>query len=110
MTRSKYYPLASNLIDGRAAERFGLVDKVTPSSRLMPETLLLARGLAAESQLALRSAKTALSEWLRLGSLAAFDLSLALEMVDYFSRDFREGLRAFAAKEQPSFPRSPGHR
>jgi enoyl-CoA hydratase len=104
MAKSKYYLLTSDAIDGREAERLGLVSQVVPRSELMPTAMSLAHRLASGPQYALRMTKRALNQWLRLGGIVSFDYSLALEMINYFSGDYKEGLRAFRAKEKPAFP------
>lgn len=104
MAKSKYYLFTSDGISGPEAERIGLVSKVVPRAELLPTTLELAHRLANGPQHALRMTKRALNQWLRFGSMISFDYSLALEMLNYYSGDYKEGVRAFAAKEKPSFP------
>lgn len=104
MAKAKYYLLTSDGIDGREADRLGLVSKAVPRDELMPTALGLAHRLAAGPQHALRMTKRALNQWLRFGGIVSFDYSLALEMMNYFSADYKEGIRAFSAKDRPRFP------
>jgi len=87
MAKAKYYLLTSEFIDGREAERIGLVSKAVPRERVLEETLAIAGRLAAGPQSALRFTKRALNQWLRLGGIAAFDYSAALEMLGFFSEE-----------------------
>jgi enoyl-CoA hydratase len=104
MAKAKYYLLTCDFIDGREAERIGLVSKVVPRAQLMEEAMRVARQLAAGSQAAQRFTKKALNQWLRLGGITAFDYSTALEILGFFSDDPAEGARAVMQKRPPDFP------
>ena len=104
MARAKRYLLTSDFIDGREAERIGLVSMVVPGDKLMDTAMDYARRLADGPQSAIRFTKRALNQWLRLGGLASFDYSLALETLNFFQEDVKEGLEALKEKRSPSFP------
>lgn len=101
MAKAKYYLLTCDFIDGREAERIGLVSRCVPRAELLPEALRIARQLADGPQYALRFTKKALNQWLRLGGITAFDYSLALEMIGFFSGAPAEGARAIQEKRPP---------
>lgn len=101
MAKAKYYLLTCDFIDGREAERIGLVSRCVPRAELLPEALRIARQLADGPQYALRFTKKALNQWLRLGGITAFDYSLALEMLGFFSGAPAEGARAIQEKRPP---------
>lgn len=103
MAKAKYYLLTGDFLDGREAERIGLVSKAVPRERLMDEALSVAARLAAGPQDAVRWTKKALNNWLRTAA-PLFDASLALEMLGFFSADSVEGLDAVAQKREPVFP------
>ena len=103
MAKAKYYLLTCDFIDGREAERIGLVSKAVPRADLMPTATDIARRLADGPQHALRFTKKALNQWLRLGGITAFDYSLALEMLGFFSSAPGEGARAIMEKRPPKF-------
>ena len=89
LAKAKYYLLTADFIDGREAERIGLVSKAVPRERLMEEAMAVAAKLAAGPVEAVRWTKKALNNWLRnAGPL--FDASLALEMMWMFGRDMAE--------------------
>jgi enoyl-CoA hydratase len=103
MAKAKYYLLTSDFIDGREAERIGLVSKAVPRTQLMDEAMGTARKLADGPQQALRFTKRALNQWLKLGGITAFDYSAALEIMGFFSTDPAEGARAIIEKRAPDF-------
>ena len=105
MAKAKYYLLTADFIDGKEAERIGLVSRCVPDGQLMEKAMEIARKLAHGPQQALRFTKRSLNNWLRLAG-PAFDVSLALEMMGFFSPDLSEGVRALREKRQPSFPAS----
>ena len=103
MARAKYYLLTADFLDGREAERIGLVSKAVPGERLMDEAMAVAGKLANGSQDAIRWTKKALNNWLRQAG-PLFDASLALEMIGMFGPDLAEGLDAVGSKRPPAFP------
>ncbi len=103
MAKAKYYLLTADFIDGREAERIGLVSLCVPADKLMETAWGVADKLAAGSQLALRWTKRSLNNWLRVAG-PIFDNSLALEMLSFASPDVLEGVRAIREKRAPRFP------
>ncbi len=103
MAKAKYYLLTSDFVDGREAERIGLVSLCVPSDQLMAKALDVAGRLAAGSQEATRWTKRSLNNWLRLAG-PIFDQSVALEMLSFTMPDVLEGSRAIREKRPPKFP------
>jgi len=103
MAKAKYYLLTADFIDGKEAERIGLVSMCAPAAEVLPRALEVANKLALGSQLAIRWTKRALNNWLRVAG-PIFDNSLALEMLGFFSDDVPEGIKAIREKRQPQFP------
>jgi enoyl-CoA hydratase len=103
MAKAKYYLLTADFLDGKEAERIGLVSLCTPPDRLMATARGIADRLAAGSQNAIRWTKRSLNNWLRQAS-PIFDQSLALEMLTFMDADVREGVRAIREKRPPRFP------
>jgi enoyl-CoA hydratase len=103
MAKAKYYLLTSDFIDGREAERIGLVSLCAPADQLMTKAFEVADKLAAGSQQAIRWTKRSLNNWLRQAG-PIFDQSLALEMLTFMDEDVREGLQAIREKRPPRFP------
>ena len=103
MAKAKYYLLTADFIDGREAERIGLVSMCVPPDQLMAKALDVAGRLAQGSQLSIRWTKRALNNWLRQAG-PIFDQSLALEMLSFTYGDVLEGVKALREKRTPVFP------
>jgi enoyl-CoA hydratase len=105
MAKAKYYLMTSDFIDGREAERIGLVSKAVAPDEVLPTALRIAQQLALGPRGATRSTKRALNHWLRQ-ALPNFEASLAYEMLDFLGADAAEGLAALQGKRVPQFGRS----
>jgi enoyl-CoA hydratase len=103
MSKAKYYLMTAEFVDGKEAERIGLVTFCAPRADVLPKSLAIAANLARGSQTAIRATKKSLNNWMRLAG-PAFDNSLALEMLCFLSADVKEGLAALRSKRQPDFP------
>ncbi len=103
MAKAKYYLMTADFIDGKEAERIGLVSLCVPNDNLIDKAMEVARKLARGPQQAVRFTKRSLNNWLRVAG-PAFDASLAMEMINFFSADLAEGVAALQEKRQPSFP------
>ncbi len=95
--------LTGAMIDAHEALRIGLVNRVVPADRLLPESEALLRTILENGPLALR----ACLELVSAGGDMAVDEALLLE-ASYFgllsaSSDMREGTRAFLEKRKPLF-------
>jgi enoyl-CoA hydratase len=104
MATAKYSLLTCDCIEGREAERIGLVSKAAPREQVLPEAMRIARQLADGPQPALRLTKRALNQWLRLGGIASFDYSLAVEMLGFFGADVPAGIKGIVEKTPPRYP------
>lgn len=107
MAKAKYYLLTCDFIDGREAERIGLVSLAVPRDQLMDKAMETANKLASGPQHALRWTKSALNNWIRMAG-PIFDNSLALEMLNFFDDDVVEGAKAIREKRDPRFPSAAG--
>jgi enoyl-CoA hydratase len=103
MAKAKYYLLTADFIDGREAERIGLVTMCVPPDQVMGKAMDVADRLARGSQISIQWTKRALNNWLRQAG-PIFDQSLALEMLSFSYPDVREGVRAIREKRTPAFP------
>jgi enoyl-CoA hydratase len=102
MAKAKYYLLTSDFLDGREAERIGLVSRCVPNDQVLPAALEVAERIATGPQHAARWTKRTLNHWLRQ-AIPAFDASVAYEMLTFLGSDVREGARAIAERRPPEF-------
>jgi enoyl-CoA hydratase len=103
MAKARYYLLTSDFLDGKEAERIGLVSLCVPRDEVLNKAWEVADKLAAGSQNAVRWTKRSLNNWLRQAG-PIFDQSLALEMLSFMGPDVIEGARAIREKRPPRFP------
>ncbi len=103
MAKAKYYLMTADFIDGKEAERIGLVSFSAAPEDVLPRALKTAHKLAIGSQQAIRFTKKSLNQWMRLAG-PAFDNSLALEMLCFLGDDAKEGVAAVREKRAPVFP------
>ncbi len=94
--------MTSDFLDGREAERIGLVSRAVPDDTVVDAAFEIARRLAAGPRDATRFTKRALNHWLRQ-SLPAFEASLAYEMLNFLGPDAAEGLDALMNRRPPVF-------
>ncbi|MGQ0502015.1 MAG: enoyl-CoA hydratase/isomerase family protein [Panacagrimonas sp.] len=103
MAKAKYYLLTAEFIDGKEAERIGLVSLCTPRAQLMEKALSVADKLAAGSQQAIRLTKRSLNGWMHMAR-PIFESSLAMEMMCFLGDEAAEGVAAVREKRAPKFP------
>lgn len=102
LAKSRYYLMTCEFIDGREAERIGLVARAVPREQLMEQALATAVKLANSPQTALRLTKRALNGWLQMAA-PIFDASLGYEVLTFMSPDVKEGVAALREKRAPVF-------
>jgi enoyl-CoA hydratase len=96
--------LLGEQLDAETALRYGLLNRVVAADELEAEAFAVADRLLARSGTALAVAKAAV---LQLGDMpqeAAFHAEARYGQQAFTSDDAREGLAAFGARRQPSFP------
>lgn len=103
MAKSKYYLMTSDFVDGRTAEKMGLVSLAVPKEELLEKATQVANDLATGPRHAIRFTKRALNQWL-LNAGPIFDHSLALEMLGFFSEDMVAGIDGLRQRKRPSYP------
>jgi enoyl-CoA hydratase len=97
--------MTAEFVDGKEAERIGLVSLCVPDEQLLDKAMEVAVKLATGPRHALRYTKRALNQWL-LQAGPIFDHSLALEMLGFHHEDMAEGVAALREKRRPSYPSS----
>ncbi len=107
MARAKYYLLTADFINGKEAERIGLVSVCVPRAQLMDKAMEVANKLAMGSQPAIRLTKRSLNGWMNLAR-PVFESSLAMEMLCFMGEDAKEGVASVREKRAPVFPSTKG--
>src|SRR5579884_36655 len=102
MAKAKYYLLTADFLDGREAERIGLVSRCVPRDAVLSTALEIAERIATGPQHAARWTKRTLNHWLR-AAVPAFDASVAYEMLTFMGGDVAEGARAISERREPRF-------
>ena len=95
--------LTGRFMDATEAERAGLVSRVVPTAKLIPEAMSAARKIAEKSQITVktikeavnRSYETTLSEGIRFERRAFHSL--------FGTEDQKEGMASFLEKREPQF-------
>jgi enoyl-CoA hydratase/carnithine racemase len=95
--------LTGRIINAEEALRFGLVNKVVPLAELVPAAKEMAAGICDLGPLAVRTAKEAMIRGMSLGLEEGLRLETTLTPPVVFSRDFQEGITAFAEKRKPEY-------
>lgn len=95
--------LTGRFMDAAEAERSGLVSRVVPAAKLLPEVMSVAKKIAEKSQIATVAAKEAVNRsyetTLREGVLFERRTFQAL----FSTEDQKEGMAAFLEKREPQF-------
>jgi enoyl-CoA hydratase len=89
------YLLTGRLIDGREAERIGLVNHSYPADSLREETLALASEIAAQPPFAVKGNKAAVKRYVQWLVGHTLDASYAWEQLSMLTADHAEAVRAF---------------
>ena len=91
------------LWDAAKAERRGLLAAVVAPERLDAEVAACCDKLAAKSPVALATQKEIIHKWMTTDLEAAIDFSINTVMLNFMSRDQKEGMAAFLAKRPAEF-------
>jgi 2-(1,2-epoxy-1,2-dihydrophenyl)acetyl-CoA isomerase len=92
-----------DVIDAETAAAWGLVSRVTPAERLMPEAIELGRRIAQQPPQALRTAKLLMRQGQTASYDALLELSAASQALMHMTRDHEEGVAAILEKRPPDF-------
>jgi enoyl-CoA hydratase len=103
MAKAKYYLLTNDAMTGEQAERNNLVSLAVDAADLQAKALEVAEKLASSAPTAVRMTKYVLNHWLRQQQ-AVFDLSAALEMINFQGAESRAAIKAVSEKSTPEFP------
>jgi len=100
---ARRYLLTGDLLDGREAERIGLVNECVARNRLDERTDFWTGRLMEGAPAAVTMTKRAMSAWIRGHAREHLDMSLGLETLTYLTEDHREGAAALLERRPPKF-------
>ncbi|MFQ5830294.1 MAG: enoyl-CoA hydratase/isomerase family protein [Candidatus Methylomirabilia bacterium] len=89
--------------DAAKAERRGLLNAVVPPERLREEVRTWALRIAAKSPWALATQKEIINQWMTAPLESAIDFSINTVVLNWLTRDQKEGMGAFLEKRQARF-------
>lgn len=102
-SRAKEMIFSGDFISAEEALRIGLVNKVVPSEQLLPEALKLAKRFASRGAIALRMAKSAVNQGLKMDIEAGMQFERQCFSILFATQDQKEGMQAFIEKRKPHF-------
>jgi enoyl-CoA hydratase len=103
LRRAKEINLLGEMVDAAEAYRVGLVNRVVPADRLLPEARALADKLLARAPVALRMIKEAMNEGYDLDLPKGLAIEAKAWAVAFSTDDAREGVAAFLEKRKARF-------
>jgi enoyl-CoA hydratase len=106
IAKSKYFLLTNEPMTGEQAERNNLVALAVPAEELADKAVEVAERVAAGAPTAIRMTKYVMNHWLRQAK-PIFDLSAALEMINFASDESKEAMTAYFEKRAGKFPDEP---
>lgn len=101
--KAKELCMTGEMIDATQARELGLVAKVFPHEELLPETMKVAKSLAAKSRSALRAIKHVIDRGVDSNLKTGCALEAEAFGICFASMDAKEGVLAFLEKRKPDF-------
>lgn len=104
LAKAKWYLMTGDWITATEAERCGLITEVVDDGEALNRAHEIAERFLHGPQTAVRYTKRALNQWLRLGFMTSFDLSLHLEALTMLSDDARRAVQQLRATNKGLMP------
>ena len=95
--------LTGRFMDAEEAERSGLVSRVVPTAKLIPEAMAIARKIAEKSQVAVKAAKECVNRSYETTLREGLQFERRLFHALFSTEDKKEGMAAFLEKREPQF-------
>ena len=93
--------LTARMMDATEAERAGLVSRVVPAAKLIPEAMAAARKIAEKSQVSVKAAKEAVNRAFETPLSEGMNVERNLFHATFALEDRAEGMAAFIEKRKP---------
>ncbi len=103
MAKAKEIIFTGDMFDAQTALQIGMINKVVPLDKLMPEAKSLAQKLLTKSSVALAYAKKSINSGVSMSLSSAMDMDESYFARCFASEDQKEGMRAFMEKRKPEF-------
>jgi enoyl-CoA hydratase len=101
--KAKELLFSCRVIDGKEAERIGLVNQVVEPEKLMDAVYGLANEILGKAQIAVRNCKEAVNRGMETDMDTAMDIEKNLFALCFATEDQKEGMAAFSEKRKPEF-------
>ncbi|SNR33954.1 enoyl-CoA hydratase [Paracoccus sediminis] len=95
--------MTGRFMDAAEAERSGLVSRVVPAAKLIPEAMAAARKIAEKSQVAVRAAKETVNRAFETTMTEGILFERRNFQALFSTEDQKEGMAAFLEKREPQF-------
>ena len=95
--------LTGRFMDAAEAERSGLVSRVVPAAKLIPDVMAVARKIAEKSQIAVVAAKEAVNRAYETTLTEGLLFERRNFQALFATEDQKEGMNAFLEKREPQF-------
>ena len=95
--------LTGRFMDAAEAERSGLVSRVVPTAKLIPEAMAAARKIAEKSQVSVKAAKEAVNRAYETTMTEGILFERRNFQALFSTEDQKEGMAAFLEKREPQF-------
>lgn len=103
LAKAKELVLLGEFFSGAAAAAMGLANRAVPAAEVLPTALEVAARLAAKAPVSMAFAKRLLNRAPHLDPETAMDLEAEALIACMKTKDWREGIEAFAEKREPRF-------
>lgn len=103
VTKAKEFLMRGTLLNGKEAERIGLVNHVQPAKEVLPFARQIAQELADGPTWATRWTKLSINQIVKERVNHLMEASMALEQVTFELADHKEATLAFKEKRKPKF-------
>jgi enoyl-CoA hydratase/carnithine racemase len=95
--------LLGEMTDAATAQRYGLVNRVTPAGGALAEARRMAAIIASKSPLTVKTGKQAFYRQRELGLEEAYTYASGVMVENMLARDAEEGIGAFVEKREPTW-------